>query len=108
MPLPYYFDSDDKIERDLHHSGCPGHLRCSDHGQGIIPAAKQGTGIMNTNFSGIRELSADDLGSVSGGSPILTVPVRLVEKIFGGKSFVETLIEKGTGTLKGLTPRPPK
>lgn len=52
---------------------------------------------MSTNLgtmNGIRELSADDLGSVSGGKPIITIPVRLVEALVGGKSFVATVMEK--------------
>ena len=60
---------------------------------------------MNTNLNGFHELSADDLGSVSGGTPILTVPVRVVEKVLEGAFFVAALKEKAVGTLKGIKPR---
>ena len=53
---------------------------------------------MNTNLSTmncLRQLSADDLDSISGGNPVIvTGPVRLVQALFGGKSFVATVVEK--------------
>ena len=62
--------------------------------------------VMNTNVSmmnGICELSEDDLGSVSGGKPIITIPVRLVQALVGGKSFVATVMEKALKDIQKPT-----
>lgn len=61
---------------------------------------------MNTNLN--IELSIDDLHSVSGGTGRPMMPVAAAQAGFelGGALFASVL--PATGTLKGLTPRPPK
>ena len=61
--------------------------------RGIVPAAKQGTRIMNANFNGISELSANDLDGVSGGNPV----VAAAAIFFGGWLAGKTLDSMGEG-----------
>lgn len=67
---------------------------------------------MNTNLStgmtGIRELSAGDLDSVSGGSDARGAVVGyIVGKLIDEVRFVDALMKSATGTLKGPI-KPPK
>ncbi|MDE2603584.1 MAG: hypothetical protein KGL62_14615 [Bradyrhizobium sp.] len=48
-------------------------------------------------ISNIRELPAAELGAVSGGSPNLTVPAHMFDKLFAG-------IDKNLETVKQLKP----
>ncbi|MBR1237875.1 MULTISPECIES: hypothetical protein [unclassified Bradyrhizobium] len=61
---------------------------------------------MNTNLS--TELSLDDLNSVSGGSDARGAVVGIVVQYLVDTVFIADGLKKMTGTLKGLTPRPPK
>ena len=64
---------------------------------------------MNAKLTGISELSADDLNGVTGGSDIRGAVVGyIVGKLLDNVNVVEQIMDKATGTLKGLTPRPPK
>jgi len=64
---------------------------------------------MNTNFNGIRELTADDLNSVSGGSDARAAVVGyVIGKLIDEVRFVDALIKNATGTLKGIQKPPPK
>ncbi|MET3840448.1 hypothetical protein [Bradyrhizobium sp. OAE829] len=61
---------------------------------------------MNTNLNGL--LTADDLNSVSGGSDARGAAVSIVVQYLVDTVFIADGLKKMTGTLKGLTPRPPK
>jgi hypothetical protein len=58
---------------------------------------------MNTNLNGFRELTADDLDSVSGGSDARGAVVGyIVGKLIDEVRFVDALMKTATGTLKGI------
>jgi hypothetical protein len=64
---------------------------------------------MNTKLNGIRELTAGDLDSVSGGSDVRAAVVGyVVGKLIDEVNFVDALMKKATGTLKGIQKPPPK
>ena len=63
---------------------------------------------MNTNFNGIRELSPDDLNGVTGGSDARGAVVGMVIQYLKDTISIADGLEKMTGTLKKLPPRPPK
>ena len=61
---------------------------------------------MNTNFS--TELSLDDLNGVAGGSDVRGAIVGMVVQHLVDTISIADFFEKKTGTLKGLTIKPPK
>ena len=63
---------------------------------------------MNANLNGISELSADDLNGVTGGSDARGAIVSMAVQYLADTIKIADGLEKMTGTLKKLPPRPPK
>jgi len=74
--------------------------------RGLAPPSLR-TMIINTHLS-TSELSLADLNGVSGGSDVRGAVVGVLVQYAIDTVFIADGIKKLTGTLKGLTPRPPK